>query len=75
MAQCTGGRRIYGALGAINVQTEESESQRKRGGKWGKKRGKERNLPGPLLATENAAVFSKFIMLFFRLRRKSYKIA
>ena len=75
MAQCAGGRGVYGALERIKTQTKDSESQRERGGKGVKKRGKERNLPGPLLAIENAAVSSKLIMLFFRLWRKSSKIA
>lgn len=71
-AHCAGGRGVYRALGG-NKCTEKSKSQRERGSKWRKRRGKMRKLSSPVLAAENAAVF--LILLFFRLWKKSSKAA
>lgn len=56
-----------------NKCAEKSKSQRERGRKWRKRRGKVRKLSSPVLAAENAAVFLN--LLFFRLWRKSSKVA
>lgn len=71
-AHCSGGRGVYRILGE-NKCTKKSKSQRERVRKWRKRRGKMRKPSGPVLAAENAAVFSN--LLFFRFWRRSSKVA